>query len=201
MSRQRSAQQDIPATALHYVYLLCCRDGSYYCGYSSDLLHRLKMHQSGQGARYTKSRRPVCLVYHEVFLDQRSAMQREYAIKQISRAQKEELIRSQSVCLTVMQPVFQPSDGQDKRNAKGRRKAGSKKEANTHLTKDKTQSACPDSRKEEPRSDRADSQAVRKTDPPGTKQNSVHFVSDEELVKTADRLLEAYRADFEKMAK
>jgi putative endonuclease len=70
------------------VYLLRCRDGSYYCGYTGDLKQRLAAHRSGAGARYTRSRLPVRLVYREPCADRRSAMRREVEIKRMSHKRK-----------------------------------------------------------------------------------------------------------------
>ncbi|MEG1158553.1 MAG: MmcQ/YjbR family DNA-binding protein [Christensenellaceae bacterium] len=78
----------------HYVYILLCRDGSLYTGWTTDLQHRLHAHQEGKGAKYTKSRLPVKLVYHETFEDKSSALKREYQIKQLTKAQKHALIKA-----------------------------------------------------------------------------------------------------------
>jgi putative endonuclease len=75
-----------------FVYILECKDGSYYTGYTDDIGKRLKAHNSGKGAKYTRARRPCVLVYYEEFMDKSSAMKREYAVKQLSRKQKEVLI-------------------------------------------------------------------------------------------------------------
>ena len=77
-----------------YTYILKCRDGSLYTGWTTDLDRRVKAHNEGTGARYTKSRRPVELVYYETFETREEAMRREYAIKQLTRAQKLALIGS-----------------------------------------------------------------------------------------------------------
>ena len=77
-----------------YVYILSCADGTYYTGWSSDPARREKVHNSGKGAKYTRSRLPVRLVYTEKLPDRISAMRREYAIKQMDRAGKEKLIGS-----------------------------------------------------------------------------------------------------------
>lgn len=74
------------------VYMLQCSDGTFYTGWTNNLEHRLKVHQEGKGAKYTKSRLPVCLIYVEDCADQREAMKREYVIKQMERADKLELI-------------------------------------------------------------------------------------------------------------
>lgn len=77
-----------------YAYILRCRDGSLYTGWTNDLQKRLASHQSGRGAKYTKARRPVELVYSERFATKEEAMRREWQIKQLTKAQKEELVRS-----------------------------------------------------------------------------------------------------------
>ncbi len=77
---------------MNYTYILRCRDGSLYCGWTNRLDERVKAHNEGKGARYTRSRRPVELVYYEEFSTQKEAMSREYAIKQLTRKQKIQLI-------------------------------------------------------------------------------------------------------------
>ena len=76
----------------NYVYMLRCRDGSLYTGWTNNLEKRLKAHNSGKGGKYTASRRPVELVYFETFPTKQEAMSREYAIKQLTRAQKLSLL-------------------------------------------------------------------------------------------------------------
>lgn len=78
--------------ASNYTYIVKCADGSLYTGWTNNLEKRIRDHNNGKGARYTKSRRPVALVYYEIFATKAEAMSREYAIKQLSRRQKEELI-------------------------------------------------------------------------------------------------------------
>lgn len=75
-----------------YTYMVRCADHSLYTGWTVDLKQRVAAHNSGHGAKYTKSRRPVTLVYYEVFEDKRDAMRREYAIKQLSKQEKEQLV-------------------------------------------------------------------------------------------------------------
>ncbi|MBQ4517378.1 MAG: GIY-YIG nuclease family protein [Clostridia bacterium] len=77
---------------MHYVYILKCHDDTYYTGWTTDLEKRLHTHNEGEGAKYTRSRRPVELVYFEEFHDKSSALKRECAIKALSRTQKELLI-------------------------------------------------------------------------------------------------------------
>ena len=74
--------------------MLRCSDGSLYTGWTNDLEHRLKMHNSGRGANYTRARLPVQLVYYEVFATKSEAMRREAAIKKLRRAEKLMLVRS-----------------------------------------------------------------------------------------------------------
>ncbi|MFH1586772.1 MAG: GIY-YIG nuclease family protein [Candidatus Diapherotrites archaeon] len=77
----------------YFVYLLECGDGSYYCGYTSDLAARVKEHNAGNGGKYTRSHRPVRLVYSKEFETRNGAMHREAEIKKFTRKQKQELIR------------------------------------------------------------------------------------------------------------
>ncbi|UWP61214.1 GIY-YIG nuclease family protein [Ruminococcus gauvreauii] len=78
---------------MNYTYIVKCKDGSLYTGWTNNLKKRISAHNAGQGARYTKSRRPVELVHCEVFETKEEAMRREYAIKQMTRAQKIKLCR------------------------------------------------------------------------------------------------------------
>lgn len=75
-----------------FVYILRCADKSLYTGITTDLLRRTKEHNSVRGAKYTKPRQPVVLVYQEVFTDRGSALRREAAIKKLSKKEKEELL-------------------------------------------------------------------------------------------------------------
>ncbi len=77
---------------MNYTYLVRCRDGTLYCGWTNRLDERIKAHNDGKGAKYTRCRRPVELVYYEVFPTKAEAMSREYAIKRLSREQKLKLI-------------------------------------------------------------------------------------------------------------
>lgn len=79
---------------MYYVYLLRCADGTLYTGFTNDLARRLAAHNAGRGAKYTRGRRPVELVYWESFSNKSSALRREYAIKQLPRRQKLALIQS-----------------------------------------------------------------------------------------------------------
>ena len=77
---------------MNYVYILRCSDETLYTGWTTSLERRLKAHNSGKGAKYTKARLPVEIVYYEEFEDKKEAMKREYAIKQLSRGEKLKLI-------------------------------------------------------------------------------------------------------------
>lgn len=72
----------------NYTYILRCADGTYYCGWTNNLDRRLKAHNEGKGAKYTRSRRPVALVYYEAFSTKEEAMRREYEIKQLPRKKR-----------------------------------------------------------------------------------------------------------------
>jgi putative endonuclease len=71
-----------------FVYLLRCRDGSLYCGWTDDLDQRVGTHNAGKGARYTRSRLPVRLVWSEEVADRGAALRRELAIKRLTRTEK-----------------------------------------------------------------------------------------------------------------
>ncbi len=78
----------------YYVYILRCSDGTLYTGISSDPGRRLMEHNSGRGAKYTRSRRPCSLIYEEIAINRSAALKREYAIKQLSREKKLALAES-----------------------------------------------------------------------------------------------------------
>ena len=71
---------------MNYTYILKCKDDSFYTGWTNNLEKRIHDHNSGKGARYTKARRPVELVYYEEFQTRQEAMKREYAIKHSNQA-------------------------------------------------------------------------------------------------------------------
>ena len=75
----------------NYTYILECSDGTYYTGWTNDLKKRVAAHNSGKGAKYTKTRCPVKLIYYEEFGTRQEAMRREYQIKHMSRKEKESL--------------------------------------------------------------------------------------------------------------
>ena len=77
---------------MNFTYIVRCSDGTLYAGWTNHLEKRMKAHNSGSGAKYTRTRRPVELVYYEEFETKEEAMRREYAIKQLSRQEKLKLI-------------------------------------------------------------------------------------------------------------
>ena len=79
---------------MNYIYIVKCKDKTLYTGWTNDLDKRIKAHNDGLGAKYTKSRRPVKLVYHEEYNTKQEAMSREYAIKQMTRQEKLKLIKT-----------------------------------------------------------------------------------------------------------
>lgn len=81
---------------MNYTYILKCSDNTYYTGWTNNLEKRLKDHNDGKGAKYTKPRRPVVLVYYETFETKEEAMKREYAIKHMTKAEKEKIIKNKS---------------------------------------------------------------------------------------------------------
>lgn len=78
---------------MNYTYIVRCADGTLYTGWTNDLEKRMKAHNEGTGAKYTRSRRPVELVYSEEHESREEAMSREYHIKRLTRQQKLELIK------------------------------------------------------------------------------------------------------------
>ena len=79
---------------MYFVYMLLCQDGSYYIGSSNNIEKRLEDHLNGKGGKYTKSHKPIKLVYQESLENKSEALKREYRLKQWSRAKKETLIQS-----------------------------------------------------------------------------------------------------------
>ena len=75
-----------------YFYLARCADNSLYCGYCKNLAEREAAHNNGTGAKYTRAKGPVRVVYSETFTTKPEAMKREYQVKQFTKAQKEALI-------------------------------------------------------------------------------------------------------------
>ncbi len=90
--RQENREETPNPPGMNIVYLLRCADGTLYCGWTTDMEARLKAHNAGTGAKYTRSRLPVTLVYTETYEDRHEALSREWHIKRMSRAAKEKLI-------------------------------------------------------------------------------------------------------------
>ncbi|MGN1002667.1 MAG: GIY-YIG nuclease family protein [Oscillospiraceae bacterium] len=81
---------------MNYVYMLRCRDGSLYTGWTNDLEKRLKAHNSGVASKYTRARLPAELVYFEEYESKEAAMSREWHIKRLTREEKLKLIDNAS---------------------------------------------------------------------------------------------------------
>ena len=83
---------------MNYTYIVKCADGTFYTGWTTDVDRRVKCHNDGKGAKYTRPRLPVELVYYEVFESKEEAMRREAAIKKLSRERKELLVAKWEKC-------------------------------------------------------------------------------------------------------
>ena len=81
----------------YYVYMLLCNDKTFYTGTSNNVEKRVATHNAGKGAKYTKIRRPVKLMYSEVLANKSEALKREIAIKKLSRQQKITLLKSNGI--------------------------------------------------------------------------------------------------------
>ncbi|WP_394605752.1 GIY-YIG nuclease family protein [Fictibacillus sp. UD] len=81
----------------HFLYILECGDGTYYTGYTNDLAKRLEKHKEGKGAKYTRGRGPLKLVFQKSFSTKQEAMRMEFAVKKLNRAEKERMIKEGSV--------------------------------------------------------------------------------------------------------
>ena len=80
----------------NYVYIVRCRDQTLYTGWTNQLEKRIEAHNAGKGAKYTKARLPVEMIYHEEYPTKEEAMRREAAIKKLTRKQKIELIKNRT---------------------------------------------------------------------------------------------------------
>jgi putative endonuclease len=76
---------------MHFVYIISCSDGTLYTGWTTDVTARIAAHNEGTGAKYTKGRGPVTLLYTETFESKSEALRRELAIKKLSRSEKLQL--------------------------------------------------------------------------------------------------------------
>jgi putative endonuclease len=81
-------------TAVHFVYIVRCADGTFYTGYARDPEKRAKVHNAGKGAKYTSTRRPVRLIYSEPCESRSAALKREYELKCLTRSEKAALVRA-----------------------------------------------------------------------------------------------------------
>ena len=86
---------------ISYTYIVQCSDGTFYTGWTNDIKKRVLTHNAGKGAKYTRSRTPVKLVYLEESDTKRQAMQREAQIKRLNRYEKEQLIKSRANGITT----------------------------------------------------------------------------------------------------
>ena len=78
----------------YYAYMLRCKDNTIYSGYTTNIEKRVETHNSGEGAKYTRARRPVKLAYFEEFETKTEALKREYEFKKYTHKEKEEIIRT-----------------------------------------------------------------------------------------------------------
>jgi putative endonuclease len=76
----------------HFFYVLTCKDGSFYGGYTNKLERRIRLHNEGKGAKYTRGRGPVALTYFKQFLSKSEALKAEYQFKSLTRKKKEEFL-------------------------------------------------------------------------------------------------------------
>jgi putative endonuclease len=83
-----------PLPMSHFVYILWCADNTFYTGYTTNVEKRCVVHNKGKGAKYTRCRLPVCVVYSEEFESKSAALKREYQIKQLTRKQKQQLCKT-----------------------------------------------------------------------------------------------------------
>ncbi|MDP4161538.1 MAG: GIY-YIG nuclease family protein [Bacillota bacterium] len=78
--------------AEHYFYVLRCKDGSYYGGYTNNLERRMKAHNEGKGAKYTRGRGPVVLIFNKRYANKSDALKAEYQFKRLPRKKKDEFL-------------------------------------------------------------------------------------------------------------
>lgn len=90
---------------MNFVYILQCADGSFYTGWTTNLQNRLRTHNAGKGAKYTRSRLPVTLVYWETTETRSEALRREAQIKQLTHIQKDQLVESQKSLAPPLESV------------------------------------------------------------------------------------------------
>ena len=96
---------------MNYVYLLRCSDESLYCGWTTDLEKRVATHNAGSGTKYTRSRRPVELVYFEEYEDRHEALSREWHLKRMSREEKQKMKKGKDrISLELQSLLFISND-------------------------------------------------------------------------------------------
>lgn len=86
----------------HFFYVLLCKDGSLYGGYTNNLERRIKLHNEGKGAKYTRGRGPVSLIYSKIFFSKSEALKAEYQFKQLTRRKKLEFLKKEMGGLIVV---------------------------------------------------------------------------------------------------
>lgn len=101
---------------MNYTYILECSNGTYYTGWTNDLEKRVRTHNEGKGGKYTRSHRPVRLAYYETFETKEEAMSREFAIKRLTRKEKECLIKSGREDEKAAQGQIQTEEKQNERS-------------------------------------------------------------------------------------
>lgn len=95
---------------MNYTYIVKCADGTLYTGWTNNLEKRVKAHNEGKGAKYTRTRRPVNLVYYEEHDTKEEAMRREWEIKQMPRGRKDKLIAASDTYMKINTRNFQNID-------------------------------------------------------------------------------------------
>lgn len=93
MKYKRHKQKKFKRTGRHYVYIVECNNGAYYTGYTPDIKKRVELHNAGKGAKYTRDRRPVKLVWSREYKYFKYAFLEEKRIKKLTRAQKERIVK------------------------------------------------------------------------------------------------------------
>lgn len=88
------AEEMAQSVEAHWIYIVQCKDGTLYTGYTNHLEERIQKHNQGKGAKYTRGRGPVTLVYSEQFDDKSQALRREIALKKMDRKSKLQLLQS-----------------------------------------------------------------------------------------------------------
>lgn len=86
-------KRKIKRSGIFYVYIVCCKHGTYYTGYTINLENRLKKHNEGKGAKYLKGKGPVTLVYTKQYQYYKNAVKAEARLKRLTRLQKEQLLK------------------------------------------------------------------------------------------------------------